>query len=82
VRVGMRVCACVRACVRACVLMRPAIPRFPDFKLLSPAGRYNDLVSCIIITHFHLDHCGALPYFTEVRCATHTRNTHIVEPIT
>jgi len=40
--------------------------RFPDFKLLSPAGRFDDLVSCVIITHFHLDHCGALPYFTEV----------------
>jgi integrator complex subunit 11 len=20
----------------------------------------------VIVTHFHLDHCGALPYFTEV----------------
>ncbi|GAX81273.1 hypothetical protein CEUSTIGMA_g8705.t1 [Chlamydomonas eustigma] len=40
--------------------------RFPEFKLLSPAGRFTDLISCVIITHFHLDHCGALPYFTEV----------------
>lgn len=40
--------------------------RFPDFKLLSAAGRYRDAVSCVIITHFHLDHCAALPYFTEV----------------
>ncbi len=39
--------------------------RFPDFSLLSPAGRYTDLITCVIITHFHLDHCGALPYFTE-----------------
>ncbi len=40
--------------------------RFPDFKLLSAAGRFSDLISCVIITHFHLDHCGALPYLTEV----------------
>eukprot|EP00798_Chlamydomonas_sp_ICE-L_P009418 gene9418-18407_t len=39
--------------------------RFPDFSLLSAAGRYTDLISCVIITHFHLDHIGALPYFTE-----------------
>ena len=43
------------------------LPRFPEFKLLSAAGRYSDIISCIIITHFHLDHVGGLPYFTEVR---------------
>ena len=40
--------------------------RFPDFRLVSPAGRYTEAVSAVIITHFHLDHCGALPVFTEV----------------
>ncbi|KAJ4783344.1 hypothetical protein LUZ62_034590 [Rhynchospora pubera] len=35
---------------------------FPDFSLLSSS---ND-ISCVVITHFHLDHIGALPYFTEV----------------
>ncbi|KAF3340690.1 cleavage and polyadenylation specificity factor subunit 3-II [Carex littledalei] len=34
---------------------------FPDFSLISPSD-----ISCVVITHFHLDHIGALPYFTEV----------------
>ena len=26
----------------------------------------NDFLDCVIITHFHLDHCGALPHLTEM----------------
>eukprot|EP00899_Mesostigma_viride_P027946 jgi/Mesvir1/8336/Mv12597-RA.4 len=40
--------------------------RYPDFKSISRDGNYTKAISCVIITHFHLDHCGALPYFTEV----------------
>ncbi|XP_073143747.1 cleavage and polyadenylation specificity factor subunit 3-II isoform X1 [Henckelia pumila] len=40
--------------------------RYPDFSLISESGDYNGSLACIIITHFHLDHIGALPYFTEV----------------
>ncbi|KAJ3020515.1 UNVERIFIED_CONTAM: Integrator complex subunit 11 [Siphonaria sp. JEL0065] len=40
--------------------------RFPDFSYLSKTGNFNGVLDCIIISHFHLDHCGALPYFTEI----------------
>ncbi|CAN8313854.1 unnamed protein product [Cochlearia groenlandica] len=40
--------------------------RYPDFSLLSKDGDFDKTLSCIIITHFHMDHVGALPYFTEV----------------
>lgn len=40
--------------------------RFPDFTLLSPSGDFDQVIDCLVITHFHLDHCGALPYFTEM----------------
>jgi Cft2 family RNA processing exonuclease len=34
-------------------------------------GNMAEVLDCVIITHFHLDHCGALPYFTEVACRLH-----------
>ena len=40
--------------------------RYPDFSLISKPGEFDQSLTCIIITHFHLDHVGALPYFTEV----------------
>ncbi|KAJ3324037.1 Integrator complex subunit 11 [Blyttiomyces sp. JEL0837] len=40
--------------------------KWPDFAYLSKTGDFNSVLDCIIISHFHLDHCGALPYFTEV----------------
>lgn len=42
--------------------------RFPDFgKLCAPMGEaLTSIIDCVIITHFHLDHCGALPHLTEV----------------
>ncbi|KAI3951674.1 hypothetical protein MKW92_015825 [Papaver armeniacum] len=40
--------------------------RYPDFSLISDSGDYNASLTCVIITHFHLDHVGALAYFTEV----------------
>ncbi|XP_015578956.2 cleavage and polyadenylation specificity factor subunit 3-II [Ricinus communis] len=40
--------------------------RYPDFSLISKSGDFDSALHCVIITHFHLDHVGALPYFTEV----------------
>lgn len=40
--------------------------RFPNFKYISPSENYDEVIDCVIISHFHLDHCGALPYFTEM----------------
>ena len=40
--------------------------RFPDFSYIcSQDGSASDIIDCLIISHFHLDHCGSLPYFTE-----------------
>lgn len=40
--------------------------RFPDFSYIVPEGPVTNHIDCVIISHFHLDHCGALPYFTEM----------------
>lgn len=36
------------------------------YKNLEEAHDYNKAIDLLIISHFHLDHCGALPYFTEL----------------
>jgi integrator complex subunit 11 len=40
--------------------------RFPDFSLLPFQGRFTEMISAVLVTHFHLDHCAGLPYLTEV----------------
>uniref|UniRef100_A0A146KSZ9 Integrator complex subunit 11 n=1 Tax=Lygus hesperus TaxID=30085 RepID=A0A146KSZ9_LYGHE len=40
--------------------------RFPDFSFITPEGPVTSFIDCVIISHFHLDHCGALPYLTEM----------------
>ncbi|ELT95478.1 hypothetical protein CAPTEDRAFT_151615 [Capitella teleta] len=40
--------------------------RFPDFSYINKEGPLTDYLDCVIISHFHLDHCGALPYMSEM----------------
>jgi integrator complex subunit 11 len=40
--------------------------KFPDFQSLSKTGNFDKIIDCVLISHFHLDHCGSLPYFTEI----------------
>nr|XP_039268490.1 integrator complex subunit 11-like [Styela clava] len=41
--------------------------RFPDFSYVTGGkGRLTEYIDCVIISHFHLDHCGALPYMSEM----------------
>ena len=40
--------------------------RFPDFTFVSGDEPLTDYLDAVIISHFHLDHCGALPYMTEM----------------
>ena len=38
------------------------------YKFVDPKNTqdYSNVVDLLIISHFHLDHCGALPFFTEI----------------
>lgn len=38
--------------------------RFPDLAYINDGGPLTDFLDCVIISHFHLDHCGALPYMS------------------
>ncbi|CAI4231936.1 unnamed protein product [Auanema sp. JU1783] len=40
--------------------------RFPDFSYIGGGGNLNDYLDCVIISHFHLDHCGSLPHMSEI----------------
>lgn len=35
-------------------------------KLINNLKRINEIIDCVIISHFHMDHIGALPFFTEI----------------
>lgn len=42
--------------------------KYPDFKSISATLDpiiINNYIDLVIISHYHLDHCGALPFFTE-----------------
>jgi len=40
--------------------------RFPDFNFIAVDEPLTEHIDAVIISHFHLDHCGALPYMTEM----------------
>ncbi|KGG52854.1 hypothetical protein DI09_12p220 [Mitosporidium daphniae] len=52
--------------------------RFPDFSLLS---KHSLKIDFLFISHFHLDHCGALPYFTEKLGYAVPRPTKAIAPL-
>jgi predicted metal-dependent RNase len=41
--------------------------RYPAWSALGAAegATLSGVIDCVVVTHFHLDHCGALPYLTE-----------------
>ena len=46
--------------------------KYPDFSFIASSNtientsvNFTESIHAVIISHFHLDHCGALPYFTE-----------------
>jgi len=39
--------------------------KFPDFSSL-PTKNLTEYINCACISHFHLDHCGALPVLTGI----------------
>lgn len=41
------------------------INRLPNFDHIKKGRHINEVVDLVIVTHFHLDHCGALPYLTS-----------------
>lgn len=40
--------------------------KYPDFTYITPSGPITPYIDCVIVSHFHLDHCGALPYMSEI----------------
>lgn len=40
--------------------------KFPDFSYITRDGSLTEYIDCVIVSHFHLDHCGALPYMSEM----------------
>jgi len=40
--------------------------KFPDFSYITREGSLTEYIDCVIVSHFHLDHCGALPYMSEM----------------
>lgn len=43
--------------------------KFPDFTYVTgyqENKRLTEFIDCVIISHFHLDHCGSLPYMSEM----------------
>jgi integrator complex subunit 11 len=58
-----------------CGIHMVSAQQYPDFKAFTANARsskqemsdnFTDVFDCVLISHFHLDHCGALPYFTEI----------------
>jgi Cft2 family RNA processing exonuclease len=51
-------------CKNILILVNCKIIRIVIKKLCSEP--FDEIIDVVLISHFHLDHCGALPYFTEI----------------
>eukprot|EP01063_Lacrimia_lanifica_P022029 TRINITY_DN29739_c0_g1_i1.p1 TRINITY_DN29739_c0_g1~~TRINITY_DN29739_c0_g1_i1.p1 ORF type:complete len:754 (+),score=224.15 TRINITY_DN29739_c0_g1_i1:77-2263(+) len=38
--------------------------KYPDFSMVAE-GDLTGHIDCVLLSHFHMDHCGSLPFFTE-----------------